>query len=131
MKPPYALGFPPQSIQPTGENKSLQRPLTKSTQDFKTIFQDTIHQQRTLTISKHANERLAQRGIHIPDQQWQKITEKVLEAKKLGVNESLVLTKHAALIVSAKNQTVITAMDRTEAKTQIFTNINGTIIVDD
>ena len=39
----------------------------------------------------------------------------MIEAKKLGVKESLVLLDDAALIVSAKNQTVITAMDRNEA----------------
>lgn len=38
--------------------------------------------------------------------------------------------KKQRLIVSAKNNTVITAMDRKEAQTQIFTNINGTIILD-
>ena len=35
----------------------------------------------------------------------------------------------AAFIVSAKNATVITAMDRTEAKDQLFTNIDGTIVL--
>ena len=54
----------------------------------------------------------------------------MIEAKKLGVKESLVLLDDAALIVSAKNQTVITAMDRKEAMSQIFTNINGTIVMD-
>lgn len=35
----------------------------------------------------------------------------------------------AALIVSAKNGTVITAMERDEAKEQLFTNIDGTIVL--
>ena len=47
----------------------------------------------------------------------------------MGIKESLVLLNNAALIVSAKNNTVITAMDREEAIDQIFTNINGTIIM--
>ena len=48
----------------------------------------------------------------------------------MGVKESLVLVDDAALIVSAKNNTVITAMNRAEATAQIFTNINGTILMD-
>ena len=68
-----------------------------------------------LIISKHAKHRLEQRGIKIEENRWQQISEKVIEAKKLGVKESLVLLDEAALIVSAKNQTVITAMDRKEA----------------
>lgn len=83
-----------------------------------------------LTISKHASIRMEQRGIQIDQPLWDKIASKVMEAKQKGVNDSLVLVKDAALIVSAKNQTVITAMDKNEACSQIFTNISGAIIVD-
>lgn len=82
-----------------------------------------------LKISKHATERLAERNIHISDAEWDHVSEKVNEAKKKGIKESLVLMEQAALIVSAKNATVITAMDRMEAKDQLFTNIDGTIVL--
>ena len=65
------------------------------------------------------------------DAEWMRIATKVDEAKKKGVNESLVLTSNAAMIISAKNNTVITAMNRKEATEQIFTNIDGTIILPD
>lgn len=81
-------------------------------------------------MSKHAKERLAQRGIEISQERWTKIEDKVRQAKAKGVNDSLVLLKDAALIVSAKNNTVITAMGRQEAVDQIFTNINGTIVLE-
>ena len=86
-------------------------------------------QPATLKISKHAAERLAERDIHISDAEWARVTEMVNEAKTKGVKESLVLMDQAALIVSARNSTVITAMDRTEAKDQLFTNIDGTIVL--
>ncbi|MER2071762.1 MAG: TIGR02530 family flagellar biosynthesis protein, partial [Psychrobacillus sp.] len=79
--------------------------------------------------SKHANQRLEERNIYISDAEWQIVSEKVSEARSKGVNDSLVLMDQAALIVSAKNATVITAMDRTEAKNQLFTNIDGTIVL--
>ena len=82
-----------------------------------------------LKISKHATERLAERNIHISDAEWAHVTDKVNEAKMKGIKESLVLMDQAALIVSAKNSTVITAMDRMEAKDQLFTNIDGTIVL--
>ena len=82
-----------------------------------------------LKVSKHANQRLAERNIHISEAEWQLVSEKVSEARSKGVNDSLVLMDQAALIVSAKNATVITAMDRTEAKNQLFTNIDGTIVL--
>lgn len=82
-----------------------------------------------LKVSKHAHQRLAERNIHITDAEWQLVSEKVSEARSKGVNDSLVLMDQAALIVSAKNATVITAMDRREAKDQLFTNIDGTIVL--
>ncbi|HWJ80381.1 MAG TPA: TIGR02530 family flagellar biosynthesis protein [Niallia sp.] len=96
---------------------------------FSTHFHQSIASLDKLSISKHANERLQQRGIVIDDAKWKTIEEKVSQAKKMGVKESLVLLNDAALIVSAKNNTVITAMDRQEASNQIFTNINGTIVL--
>ncbi|WP_241663243.1 hypothetical protein [Peribacillus simplex] len=41
----------------------------------------------------------------------------------MDVTESLVITENAALIVSTKNNKVITVMYRDEATSQIFTNI--------
>ncbi|MEK4385130.1 TIGR02530 family flagellar biosynthesis protein [Solibacillus sp. FSL W7-1464] len=82
-----------------------------------------------LKISKHASDRLSERNISITDREWRQITEKVFEAKNKGVKQPLVLLDQAALIVSAKNATVITALDRNEAKQQLFTNIDGTILL--
>lgn len=82
-----------------------------------------------LKVSKHATERLTERNISISEAEWAHVTDKVNEAKAKGIRDSLVLMDQAALIVSAKNSTVITAMDRKEAKDQLFTNIDGTIIL--
>ena len=82
-----------------------------------------------LKVSKHATARLTERNIKITEAEWAHVTDKVNEAKAKGIRDSLVLMDQAALIVSAKNSTVITAMDRTEAKDQLFTNIDGTIIL--
>ncbi len=97
---------------------------------FADELQKAVKSNSELQISKHAKLRMEQRGINIGDQTWKAIQLKLDEAKKKGVNESLVLLKDAALIVSAKNQTVITAMNKEEANAQIFTNIDGTILID-
>lgn len=96
---------------------------------FAEHLQSKYDANQKLTISKHAEKRLQERNININEQQWNAMEEKMFEAKKLGVIDSLVLVDDAALIVSAKNNTVITAMNRAEASSQIFTNINGTIIL--
>ena len=104
----------------------------KPTQSPKQSFLEHLNkavQPAELKISKHATERLAERNIHITDAEWAYVTEKVNEAKLKGIKESLVLMDQAELIVSAKNSIVITAMDRMEAKDQLFTNIDGTIVL--
>lgn len=108
--------------------KNLQ-PKQPAEKTFAAHLQTAIKSDKQLTISKHAEQRLKERNIKINDDSWAKIQEKVTEAKKMGVNDSLVLLPNAALIVNAKNQTVITALGRDEASSKIFTNINGTIVL--
>lgn len=97
----------------------------------KTSFKDVLVHVHPIKVSKHAQQRLHERNIHISDEQWQTISHKVKEAKQKGVNQSVVITNEVALLVSAKNNTVVTAMNREEAASKIFTNINGTILLND
>lgn len=86
-------------------------------------------QSPTLKLSKHATERMQERNIEISEYEWKHVQSKVDEALHKGVQQPLVLMDQAALVVSAKNSTVITVVDREEMKSQIFTNIDGTIVI--
>ncbi|MEQ6375330.1 TIGR02530 family flagellar biosynthesis protein [Bacillaceae bacterium S4-13-58] len=109
----------------------LKRTVPQPNTDFHGVsFKDILQQESDLKISKHATQRMEDRNITIDSSGWEKINRLVSEARSKGITDSLVVTKDAALIVSAKNKTVVTAMDRKEASSQIFTNINGTILVD-
>ena len=92
-------------------------------------FKDILQAKEQLHISKHAASRMNERNIHLNDYQLERLSEKMLEASKKDVKESVVFTKDAALIVSVKNNTIITAMNRDEAETQIFSNIDGAILL--
>lgn len=100
-----------------------------SQHSFKSLFDKELDS--SLTISKHAKKRLEDRNIEITDASWNKIGEKVKEAGKKGVKDSLVILRDVTLVVNAPNQTVITALGRNESASQIFTNINGAIVIDD
>ena len=95
----------------------LQNQQKRFAHELNTAFNS---QDKQLILSKHAKQRLEQRGIVINEEKWSQIGEKVNEAKNMGVVDSLVILDDAALIISAKNQTVITALDRYEATSQIF-----------
>lgn len=73
---------------------------------------------------------MSQRNIDIAPQTWDKIAHKANGSKKMGVTEALFITANGALIVSTENNKAFTVMDRDEATSQIFTKINGTIIID-
>lgn len=107
--------------------------INKTTKHKEISFQNVLEQQmqldNPLKLSKHAQKRLQERDVVVTASEWEHISKKVMEAKDKGVTDSVVLTKEAALVVSAKNNTVITAMKREEATSHIFTNINGTIVV--
>lgn len=118
------------NIQHVPFHPTIQKNAKQTTQQVKSFseYLKTATDQQ-LKISKHASERMQERNIEISDTQWQQLNDKVYEAQQKGVKQPLVLLEHAALIVSAKNATVITALDRHEAKSQIFTNIDGTIVL--
>jgi len=107
--------------------RTVQPKPINTQQSFKAHLQEASKHE--LKVSKHANERIIERKINISEQEWQVVSDKVFEAHSKGVKQPLVLMDQAALIISAKNATVITAMDRTEAKQQLFTNIDGTIVL--
>ena len=123
------INIHPVPFQPnlTKVHKQLEVSSTKQS-NFAQIF-DHFKSIEPLKISKHATERMQLRDISISDHEWDIITEKVSEAKQKGVKQPLVILDQATLIVSATNHTVITALDRYEAKEQLFTNIDGTIVL--
>ncbi|HET7629064.1 MAG TPA: TIGR02530 family flagellar biosynthesis protein [Bacillales bacterium] len=84
----------------------------------------------TLNVSKHAAQRMTERNLYLSESQWRKIDSKVSVARGKGIVDSLVLAGEAALIVNTKNNTVVTAMNRKEAASHIFTNINGAIVLE-
>lgn len=53
----------------------------------------------------------------------------VEKAAAKGAKESLVLVDNAALVVSIKNRTVITAVDKDSLKDNVFTNIDSAVVV--
>jgi len=82
-----------------------------------------------LKFSAHATQRLAERNIKLDAATMGRVSDAVDKAAAKGVEDSLVLTGDAALIVNVKNRTVITAMDRSQLQGNVFTNIDGAVIV--
>lgn len=82
-----------------------------------------------LKFSAHATQRLQERNIKFDPAMMNKINDAVDKASAKGVEDTLVLTNDAALIVNVKNRTVVTAMDKAQLNGNVFTNIDGAVII--
>jgi flagellar operon protein len=81
-----------------------------------------------LRFSKHAINRLQNRNISLSDEQMERLVNGKNEAGEKGIKDSLILVDQLAFIVNVPNNTVVTAMDQTENKNNVFTNIDGAVI---
>ncbi|MBL8087545.1 MAG: hypothetical protein JNM85_05660 [Chthonomonas sp.] len=82
-----------------------------------------------LKLSGHAQTRLKSRDIEFGPAEMERVIGGVDRAAAKGSKESLVLMDDVALVVSVKNRTVITAVDRQALKENVFTNIDSAVIV--
>lgn len=80
-------------------------------------------------FSQHAQERLKARGITLSENDLSKLQGAVESVAQKGGKESLVMLGDAALVVSVKNRTVVTAVDRESMKGNVFTNIDSAVVL--
>lgn len=118
--------FPQQPVQPVVPSKD-----TKKTADSKSKFDQVLAGKlgNELKFSQHARQRLADRNIEFTQDDLDKLNQAVSKAREKGSRDSLVLMDNLALLVSVKNNTVITAVDGQSLKENVFTNIDSAVIV--
>lgn len=103
----------------------------KSGISFRDILERTAEKEENaaLKFSKHAVNRLADRKIELTDGQLKRLSEGTAKAGEKGIRESLVLMDELAFIVNVPSNTVITAMSQTETEKNVYTNIDGAVII--
>jgi flagellar operon protein len=80
-------------------------------------------------LSQHALERLKARGITLTESDMKKLAGAVDSVAQKGGKDSLIMMGDAALVVSVKNRTVVTAMDRQGMQGNVFTNIDSAVVL--
>ena len=120
-----------------GKNRSAEA----SNQNIGMSFQDILAKQKSIAeivdetaqsgvkFSKHADMRLKQRDITLTDEQLSRLNVGTQKAGLKGIKESLVIMDDLAFIVNTQNNTVVTAMDKNNNEENIFTNIDGAVII--
>mgnify|MGYP003446621616 CR=1 FL=1 len=103
--------------------------VTESGLSFRDILNTKTDEKESLKFSKHASIRLEQRGIRLSDMQMERLSEGTKQAEQKGIRDSLVIVDQLAFIVNIPKNTVITALDSTETNSNVFTNIDGAVIM--
>ena len=115
----------PVAIPQTTQNPNIKR----SDSSFENILKDKLQTQTQVKFSKHAEQRLQERNIKVTPNQLERINDGVVKAEEKGIKDSLILMDNLALVVNVKNKTVVTATNTNDLKNNVFTNIDGAVIV--
>ena len=95
-------------------------------------FNDVLNKIKSndqVKFSKHAMDRLNSRNIELTDDELGRINDGVDKAKTKGVREALIMMDNKVFVASVQNKTIITAALDEQLKDNVFTNIDGAVIV--
>lgn len=99
---------------------------------FNAVLQQELNKsQQTsgIAFSKHAMQRAEARGISVDDTLMDQLSNSVEKAQAKGATNILAFDATRAFIVNVPHGRVITAMSQEEMKENIFTNIDGAVIL--
>lgn len=82
-----------------------------------------------LKFSKHAEQRVNQRGIQVTENLMDDLNTAVEKARQKGVKDLAVIGKNGAFIINVTNNIVVTTISEQEMKNNIFTNIDSAVII--
>ena len=96
---------------------------------FKSILTEMLHKNSEVNFSKHAVKRAVDHNIELTDDNLSRLNEGVKMASEKNLEEPLILVGNTAFLVNIPNNIVITAVDSSDMKGNVFTNIDGTVII--
>lgn len=123
--------FIPNPVQPSRfDRPQPHKPTVEQTGNstFARVLDEKLPPQG-VKFSQHAQDRLRARNITLSANDLANLEGAVNSVAQKGGKESLVMMGDSALVVSIKNRTVVTAMDRTQMKGNVFTNIDSAVII--
>lgn len=90
---------------------------------------DQVIENQEVKFSKHALQRLEARDIQLSPTEINKINEALHKAHQKGIKETLIIMDQKTFVASVKNKTIITAATNDLLEDNVFTNIDGAVII--
>ncbi len=104
----------------TGEGSNIQ---------FADLLQQEAERSQSVHFSKHAVQRVQERGIEMTDNLLADLNQAVQKAKAKGARDVVVIGESGAFIVNIPHNVVVTTMSGTEMRDNIFTNIDSAVLM--
>ena len=96
---------------------------------FGDILQQKIGERQNVQFSKHAVQRVQERGIEMTDNLLNGLNHAIEKAIEKGAKDVVVIGEKGAFIVNVPNNVVVTTMSGAEMKENIFTNIDSAVLM--
>ena len=84
---------------------------------------------QSVAFSKHARARAEERGIEVTDTLMDQLADSVERASAKGATNILAFDATRAFIINVPHGRVITTMSQEEMQENIFTNIDGAVLL--
>lgn len=109
----------------------LQRGIVQEKQgvSFQKILEKESGKEQRVQFSKHASQRVQERGIVVNNNMLDSLNTAVEKARQKGAKDVVVIGEKGAFIVNVPNNIVVTTMTENEMKENIFTNIDSAVLM--
>ena len=101
----------------------------KTDESFSTLLKEELDRSEGVRFSKHAAQRVAERGIEVSDRLMSDLNQGVEKAKAKGARDVVIIGKDGAFIVNVPHNLIVTTMNGNEMKENIFTNIDSAVLL--
>ena len=119
-------------VNPFGNNvasEALKRNSLPTGANFKTMLDEQLAKNSPLQFSKHAQERVEQRGIELTEELLGNLNDAISKARDKGAKDIVIIDARQAFIVNVPNNVVVTTVTEKEMKENVFTNIDSAVII--
>ncbi len=95
--------------------------------EFTNILQSLLEDSK-IKFSGHAKDRIINRNVELDAEKVDRLNDAVERARAKGAKETLVMLDDIAMVMSVKNNTVITVITGETLKENVFTNIDSAVL---
>lgn len=118
----------PQPILPNAAPSKARPSSPKAGESFDNVLEAQLRPAPSLQFSRHALSRMESRNITFSGEEMSRLDAAVKAVSAKGGRDSLVMLGDNALVVSVRNATVVTVVDRESLSGNVFTNIDSAVI---